>query len=209
MIRKFQSAAVVNRRPQLKIMAVFLLLSSLGAPVAFASNEYIQESAAATTIDKSITDNTLRPVPSVTWTSFDVRKAYNVQKRVVASRLSQGERIAGYKAGLTSKGSAEKFSLKAPVTGVLFKSSQLSTLKSLSLQGAYRLMVEQEIAFLLAQGIDKKIPDIASLKGHSRSGFCLASNRGGYHRQQCRQSLLPCGAMAECAGEYQYAKGKP
>ena len=131
-----------------------------------ANNNYIQEIAAASSIAKAISDNSLRPVPSVDWTAFDRRKAVNVQKRVVAIQLKKGQKIAGFKAGLTQAGSAEKFGLKAPVTGVLFKSAKIQELKVLSLNGAYRLMIEQELAFLLATDINKKIPDIASLKGH-------------------------------------------
>ena len=126
----------------------------------------IQEIASVTSILKSIENNTLRPVPSVSWTGLDERQAYHVQKRLVSALQEKGEHIVGFKAGLTRAGAAQKFELNSAITGVLFASAEIKDLSSLSLTGSHRLMIEQELAFLLAADINHKIPDIASLKGH-------------------------------------------
>lgn len=132
----------------------------------FSNSDYIQEMTAATSILKAIEDNSLRPVPSISWTGLDQRKAYHVQKRLVAAMQEKGEKIVGYKAGLTLKGAAKNFGLSSPLTGVLFQSNQINVLDEVSLKDSHRLMIEQELAFLLAVDINKQVTDVASLKGH-------------------------------------------
>lgn len=151
-------------KPQL-IVVLSLAMSVITPSLAFA-NSRIQEMASATSIEKAIKENTLRPIPSTSWSNFDERKAYVVQKRLVASLLKSGEKISGFKAGLTSAGAPQRFSLTQPISGVLFQSAQLQDFKKLSLTGSHRLMIEQEVAFLLSVDIHQKIPDVASLKGH-------------------------------------------
>ncbi len=148
-------------------MQIILALSVIYySSLNFAATNSLQEIAAARSIVKAIDNNTLRPVPSVTWSDFDERQAYRVQKRVVANLSKQGKKIVAYKAGLTAEGAAKKFDLSEPIIGVLFEQGQLRELSSLSLNGSYRLLVEQELAFLLSADIHKKVADVASLKGH-------------------------------------------
>ena len=58
-----------------------------------------------------------RALAPVTMLSID--DAYGVQDRVIASRVSSGEQVAGYKVGCTSKAIRRQFGLTEPISGRL------------------------------------------------------------------------------------------
>src|SRR5438105_3427721 len=62
-----------------------------------------------------------REIPPLTKThgDFDLDTAYRVQERGIALRQERGEKIVGYKMGLTSAAKRAQMSLEAPIYGVL------------------------------------------------------------------------------------------
>src|SRR5437660_12700556 len=50
---------------------------------------------------------------------FDLETAYRIQERVVALRLGRGEKIVGYKMGLTSAAKRAQMNLGMPIYGAL------------------------------------------------------------------------------------------
>lgn len=52
-------------------------------------------------------------------TDLSLEEAYEVQRRVLASRSERGERVVGYKVGCTSKAIREQFGLSEPICGRL------------------------------------------------------------------------------------------
>lgn len=88
-----------------------------------------------------------------------------VQKQTLSYPLNQaGNQISGFKAGLTSRKSQIRFSINQPVSGVLLETGNLEKVQPIQLSQYFNLMLETEVAFLLAQDIDKPIQDINILK---------------------------------------------
>jgi 2-keto-4-pentenoate hydratase len=91
--------------------------------------------------------------------------AYRVQTRSVRARL-QGERPAGFKAGLTSPPAQARFKTSEPVAGVLFKEGALQSADSVSLSEARGLHLEVEMAMRVGTAISKPLADVAELRAH-------------------------------------------
>src|SRR5260370_42100440 len=84
---------------------------------------------------------------------FELPLAYQVQARGIALRLQRGEKIVGYKMGLTSAAKRAQMSLEAPIYGVLTDAMQV--------RGEVRV----------SDGVHPKIePEIAVLTGRALSG---------------------------------------
>jgi 2-oxo-3-hexenedioate decarboxylase len=98
-----------------------------------------------------------REIPPLTKThgEFDLEQAYRVQERGIALRLARGEKIVGYKMGLTSAAKRTQMSLEAPIYGVL--------LDAMRVEGALRVAdgvhpkIEPEIAFVTSRELRGKI----------------------------------------------------
>lgn len=80
---------------------------------------------------------------------FDLKAAYQIQGLGLGHRLRAGDRITGYKMGLTSKAKMQQMGLHQPIYGVLLKSMQVSAGNKISLQGKIHPKIEPEVAFRL------------------------------------------------------------
>jgi 2-keto-4-pentenoate hydratase len=76
-------------------------------------------------------------------------EAYGVQDQLRATLLARGERVVGWKAGLTNAGLQKTFGVTEPVCGFLLGSGVLSSGAEVSLARFTSLVVEAEIAFLM------------------------------------------------------------
>ncbi len=105
-----------------------------------------------------------RPIPvlSVDDPGIDSKTAYEIQKLYVAERL-KSDGIGGFKGGLTSKATMEKFGVDSAVTGVLFESGRHeghSVIKAAS----FRMpMIETEIGYVVGERIDSPVRNFAEL----------------------------------------------
>jgi 2-oxo-3-hexenedioate decarboxylase len=79
--------------------------------------------------------------------------AYQIQEKGVQFRISRGERIVGYKMGLTSKAKQEQMNLRSPIYGVLTDRMQLNSGGCFSLKNSIHPKIEPEIAFLIDRDI--------------------------------------------------------
>jgi 2-keto-4-pentenoate hydratase len=108
-----------------------------------------------------------KPLPVLTqkYPELSIEAAYDVQAEYVRFKLG-GDKIAGYKAGLTSKAAQERFGVDTPVSGVLFSSGMHGS-DAVIVASKFRvLMIETEIGFVVGKPIKEKIPDVARLKEH-------------------------------------------
>jgi|SaaInl8_200m_RNA_FD_contig_121_83386_length_3728_multi_5_in_0_out_0_3 2-keto-4-pentenoate hydratase len=112
---------------------------------------------------KAHTENELIPVLSLQYPDLDIKTAYCIQKDYVEKRLGN-EKIAGFKAGITSEASQEKFNLTQPVAGVLFESGKKDDGAVIYQSEFKKLMMETEIGFLTGKAITEPITDIDVLK---------------------------------------------
>lgn len=103
------------------------------------------------------------PVLSANHQIADTDMAYRIQKKYVEKK-SANEKVAGFKAGLTSKGGQKKFGVSEPVAGVLFESGRLNDNTVIDKQSFHRLMLETEIGFVVGTQLSEKVPDITTLK---------------------------------------------
>jgi 2-oxo-3-hexenedioate decarboxylase len=77
--------------------------------------------------------------------TLSLEEAYRIQEAGIARRLSRGERIAGYKMGLTSQAKREQMGLHEAIYGVL--TDQMLLGDRMSLTGTIHPKAEPEIAF--------------------------------------------------------------
>lgn len=92
------------------------------------------------------------------WTALDVTTAYQVQKRLIETRVSQGRKIIGVKLGLTSRAKQQRMGITSPLTAVLLDNYLLGTDISIETSSLIQPRIEPEIVFVM--GIDLKGPNV-------------------------------------------------
>jgi 2-keto-4-pentenoate hydratase len=80
-------------------------------------------------------------------------EAYGVQDRLREALLGRGERVAGWKAGFTSKAGQDAYQVTEPVCAFLLASGVLSSGAEISTTRFVKPGVEAEIAFLMRQDL--------------------------------------------------------
>jgi len=136
-----------------------LILISIGLISVAKVNQYADQLLQAEKDGKPI------PVLTIDSPNLNIETAYKIQKDYVKSRL-KNDKIAGFKAGLTSKGTQEKFGVDSPVSGVLFSSGEHSSPYPIESSKFQKLMIETEIGYIVGKPITSKIKDIPELKKH-------------------------------------------
>ena len=96
-----------------------------------------------------------REVARLTETHADLslEDAYAIQAEGVQLRLARGERIIGYKMGLTSKAKMEQMGLNTPIYGVLTDRMRVQDGATFSMHGKIHPKIEPEIAFHISQDL--------------------------------------------------------
>ncbi|MBY0316491.1 MAG: 2-oxopent-4-enoate hydratase, partial [Bdellovibrionales bacterium] len=79
---------------------------------------------------------------------LDLPMAYEIQGHGIELRRKDGEKIIGYKMGLTSKAKMEQMGLHQPIFGVLTDKMQVSQKGEFSLAGKIHPKAEPEIFFV-------------------------------------------------------------
>ena len=86
---------------------------------------------------------------------FDLATAYRIQESGIAMRLARGEKIIGYKMGLTSATKRAQMSLEAPIYGVLTDAMRVSG--ELKVGEGIHPKIEPEIAFVTLRELTGRI----------------------------------------------------
>jgi 2-keto-4-pentenoate hydratase len=93
---------------------------------------------------------TVRPsAPPSERRALTVAEAYAVQDRLREALVAQGERVVGWKVGLTTRALQAQFGLDEPVAGFLLASGVLPTGSDVPLARFCGLVVEAEIALVM------------------------------------------------------------
>lgn len=83
---------------------------------------------------------------------LDLKLAYQVQDRGIKIRIEeQGEKIIGYKMGLTSKAKMKQMGVANPIYGVLTSSMQWQHASQVEMDHLIHPKIEPEIAFLVSK----------------------------------------------------------
>ncbi len=124
-----------------------------------------------------------REIPSLEKThgTFALTDAYRVQERGIERRLARGEKIIGYKMGLTSAAKRAQMSLELPIYGVLTDAMRVSG--ELRVGDGVHPKIEPEIAFVTARELRGRIsPEeaLAALQGVAPALEILDSRFAGF-----------------------------
>lgn len=105
-----------------------------------------------------------KPMPNLSNKyNLDMSTAYQVQRQYVRQRL-QSDKIAGFKAGLTSDDAQSDFNINRPVIGILFKNGVRRHKEKIHLKDYNGLMIEAELGFVFKKRVHKKINSVNELK---------------------------------------------
>ena len=98
-----------------------------------------------------------REIPPLTRTygDYDLNLAYEAQAYGIARRRERGEKIVGYKMGLTSAAKRKQMNLGAPIYGVLTDAMRVRS--ELKVSEGVHPKVEPEIAFVTARELRGRI----------------------------------------------------
>jgi len=94
------------------------------------------------------------------WSGLDTKVAYEVQKQLIAKRVSQGRRIIGVKLGLTSRAKQQRMGISSPLTAVLLDHYLIGSDISIDLSTLIQPRIEPEIVFVM--GSDLKGPNVTT-----------------------------------------------
>ena len=108
-------------------------------------------------------ENQLIPVLSDQYPELEIETAYRVQKAYVHRMLAE-DKIAGFKAGLTSAEIQKKFGVTFPVSGVLFASGKKLNSPIIDKSMFNLPMIETEIGFLVRKPIKHPLKDDSELR---------------------------------------------
>ncbi|WP_062262711.1 2-keto-4-pentenoate hydratase [Endozoicomonas arenosclerae] len=106
------------------------------------------------------------PVLEENCPDLNVKEAYRIQQKTVDLQLHEGQRIVGYKAGLTHKKGQQAFGLNEPVTGALLSDALWQADSDYSVSQGKKLMIEQELAFRLDKDITRAVYDVEELRSY-------------------------------------------
>jgi 2-oxo-3-hexenedioate decarboxylase len=90
-----------------------------------------------------------------TYGNFDLDAAYRIQERGIALRLARGEKIVGYKMGLTSAAKRAQMNLGLPIYGALTDAMRIEG--TLRVADGVHPKIEPEIAFVTRRPLSGRI----------------------------------------------------
>ena len=117
----------------------------------------------ADSLIKAYAEKQPAPVLSQVNPNLDVKTAYQVQKAYVQWRMTK-DKVAGFKAGLTTEGAQKATGVTSPVTGVLYDSGRLGGSPVVDGKTFRMLAIETEIGFVIGQPINRPLRDIPELQ---------------------------------------------
>jgi 2-oxo-hept-3-ene-1,7-dioate hydratase len=122
--------------------------------------------AAATALDLAATARTVVPLFSLAHPAMTLADGYAVQAAWAALRMARGERLAGYKIGLTSRAMQLALKVDEPQYGRLFDAMMFGDNARIETVRFFKPRIEVELAFIL--GADLAGPGVtpeAALRG--------------------------------------------
>lgn len=105
--------------------------------------------------DLEVAARSRTPIPPLTtrWPDMDVEDAYAIQLRGVWSAVRAGQRVVGYKIGLTSSAMQQQFGVLEPDFGHLLDGMRVADAGKVPVPLLCAPRAEPEIAFVLGDGI--------------------------------------------------------
>ena len=99
----------------------------------------------------------VKPVPQLTQTlEFTREQAYELQEQQMSMRLAQGEKLIGWKMGLTSEAKRKQMNLDSSLYGFLTDQMQVKLGNDFNIKSQIHCKIEPEIAFLIGKDLPSK-----------------------------------------------------
>ncbi len=108
-------------------------------------------------------------LPSTQISGLTLEKAYELQKQYAEALQRSGEGIAGFKAALTTEAAQKKLGTDRPLIAPLFTSGMRETGTEIDMGEFQRLVMEQEIGFVVRDRINKPVENIDELKNYIKA----------------------------------------
>ncbi len=104
---------------------------------------------------------------------LSLEDAYLVQDAGIGLRLARGERIVGYKMGLTSEAKRQQMGLHSPIYGVLTDRMSVDGREPLALRGLIHPKIEPEVAFWVDRELQGPVTEEQAWSACSAVGLAL------------------------------------
>ncbi len=111
------------------------------------------------------------PLPSAQIADLSVEKAYGLQRDLAKLIIEKGDKISGFKGGLTSEAGQKRFGVDQPLLGPLFESGELGPDAVVDQKSFTKLFIETEIGYVLGEKITEPVKDLDSLKKKIKEVF--------------------------------------
>jgi 2-keto-4-pentenoate hydratase len=184
-------------------------LMIVGLVLALAALPALALAATPAVVAKTLADNykagKAYPLPSSLIKGLDERGGYEVQGLLTAELIKGGEKVVGYKAGLTSPPAQKKFGAKGPITGVML-GSMLHSGAKVSTKGYTRCMLEVEIGYMLAKDVTA---DVTPANVKSYVAKIMPAVEVPDIPFKSMKGLVPADLIAINVGARGYLLGKP
>lgn len=111
------------------------------------------------------------PLPSAQLPSLNAEKAYALQRELAKRIVEKGDKVSGFKGGLTSEATQKRFGVEQPLLGPLFKSGELGPDAIVDPKSFTKLFIETEVGYVLGEKITEPVKDVDSLKKKVKEVF--------------------------------------
>src|ERR1700693_2925835 len=89
--------------------------------------------------------------------TLSIDDSYLIQQAGIRLRLARGEKIVGYKMGLTSKAKMKQMGVDSPIYGVLTDRMLVPSGSRYLVSGCIHPRIEPEVAFMLERDLEGKV----------------------------------------------------
>lgn len=90
---------------------------------------------------------------TVEYPGLEVAQAYDIQAELLRLKQAKGERVVGYKMGLTSKAKMEQMGVHSPIFGVLTDRMIIEDAGEFPMRGSIHPRIEPEVAFRIGKDL--------------------------------------------------------
>lgn len=114
------------------------------------------------------------------WSGLDPETAYEVQRKLIATRVGAGEEVVGFKLGLTSSAKQEQMNVSAPLSGWLTDAHQRCNGEPIKVGAYIHPRIEPEIALILGRelkGPDCTAADVRAATSQVTAAFEIIDSR--------------------------------
>jgi 2-keto-4-pentenoate hydratase len=143
----------------------------IGLALFFACFSWAGDNEVLQSIIEARASITTFPLPSAQIPDLSVEKAYSLQRELAKRIVEKGDKVSGFKGGLTSEAGQKRFGVDQPLFGPLFKSGELGPDVVVDQRNFTKLFIETEIGYVLGEKISAPVADVAALKKKIKEVF--------------------------------------